>query len=93
MGAKEKFYNGVSQANVAVDEPVTDAFTITPDDNSELIYITRAIYVGLDGDIAVQMLDGTTITFQNCVAGSVLPFRIKKIFATGTTATGLIGLI
>ncbi len=93
MAATEKFYNGVSSDNVSVDAPATDAFAITPDDASELTYITRAIFVGLDGDIKVKMKDGTAVTFQNCVAGSVLPIRASQVYATGTTATGLIGLI
>ena len=93
MAAIEKFHDGVSIDNVSVDAPATDAFAITPDDVAELTYITRAIYVGWNGDIVAKMKDGTTVTFQNCVAGSILPIRARQVYATDTTASGLIGLI
>jgi len=32
------------------------------------------------------------VTFQNLPAGSLLPVRATRIFATRTTATGILGL-
>ena len=51
------------------------------------------IYVGKAMDeITVTMESGNDITFTGVVAGSFLPILVKKVFATGTTASGLIAL-
>lgn len=46
----------------------------------------RAIYVGGAGIVAAVFQDGTVVNFT-CVAGQVLPVRVKRINATNTTAT------
>jgi hypothetical protein len=53
----------------------------------------RAIYVGGAGDIKVDMPGGGTVTFVAVPQGTLLPIRPKRIYATGTTATNLVGLI
>jgi hypothetical protein len=40
----------------------------------------------------LTLLSGATVTFQNLPAGSLLPVRATRIFATRTTATGILGL-
>jgi len=73
------------------DAPASDAFVITPG-SSPLPLVTRAIYVGTDGDIVVTMLAGTSVTFAHVAAGSMLPLRASHVLS-GTTASGLIGLV
>jgi len=73
------------------DAPAADAFAITPG-SSALSLVTRAIYVGADGDVVVTMLAGTTVTFADVPAGSVLPIRVSHVLAS-STASALIGLI
>ena len=68
-------------------------FTITPHDINELTYITRAIYVGVPGNVAVQDINGNDVTFSNAPSGLQIPIRLRKIYATGTTAGALIGLV
>lgn len=72
---------------------------IGPNDNAELAYTTRGIYVGVGGDIVVQDVNGTVVQFKNVPTGAILPIRAVKVFATApgsptltTTATNLIGL-
>lgn len=51
------------------------------------------IYVGVQGDIKiVPELGNEPVTFLNFPAGLVLPVKVKKIFATGTTASNLVGI-
>lgn len=73
-------------------DPSSRLEVITPDDNANLPYLTRALYVNSGG--AIRVLDATgnesTFTVGNDV---VLPVRVGKVFATGTTATGIVGLI
>lgn len=52
-----------------------------------------AIYAGTGGAIKVTTGAGNTVTFNNVMSGAALPVSgVTKIWATGTTATGLIGL-
>lgn len=76
----------------AISDPVDHAAAITPHNTNDLSSVTNGIYVGSSGDIAVLMSDGAAVTFVAAVAGSVLPIRVKRVKATGTTATNLVAL-
>lgn len=67
-------------------------FPITPDGNTDLAPIPDAVYVGGAGDVVLKGSDGTNATFA-ATAGQVLPFSPTRVLATGTTATGLVGLV
>lgn len=76
-----------------LESPAEDAFVITPSDSNELATATRSLYVGGAGNIRLKTVEGTVVTFQGAVAGSVLPVRAKHIYDSDTTATNLVGLI
>ena len=61
-----------------------DAAAVTPNDTT--IFESSMLYVGSAGDVKVTTAQGTDVTFTAVPAGTVLPVRIKKVFATGTTA-------
>ena len=73
--------------------PALDAFAITPDDNSDLSEVTRALYVGATGDIALVTKAGSTLTFTGLATGSLLPVRVQRVLSTGTTASNIVGLV
>lgn len=73
--------------------PALDAFAITPSDSTNFTDVARSIYVGVAGNIAVVTLAGNTVTFVGAAAGSVLPVAAKRVNATNTTATNLVGLL
>jgi len=75
-----------------VGEPASNAEIVTPDDNSDLGTVSRALYVGVSGDIAVVMSGGASIIFTGVGSGTVLPIRVKQVKATGTTASLIINL-
>lgn len=50
-----------------------------------------ALFVGVTGDVVVPHGAGT-VTFKNVQAGSILPIKVKKVVALGTTATNLVAL-
>lgn len=52
----------------------------------------RGLYVGGTGDVSVLMSDGSAVTFVGVPAGSVLPVRVKKVNAAGTSASSLLVL-
>ena len=70
------------------------AFSITPHDTNELTLVTTQLYVGsAGGDITVLLVDDSTpVLLKSVPLGTILNMRIKKVLATGTTATNLVGL-
>lgn len=72
--------------------PYIGAFAITPADATTISRMTRAVYVGGAGTLAVLMADGSAANFT-CVAGALLPIRVTQVQSTGTTATLIVGLI
>lgn len=77
----------------SLSSPATHAFAITPADGDDLPETTRAIYVGAGGAIALRMQSGAVVTMAGVPQGTLLPLRADRILATGTTASGLVGLV
>ena len=73
--------------------PAEDCFVIVPGDGVELTQATKAIFIGVAGDVAlIPLRGGAAITFRNLPSGSILDVRARAVMATGTTATDLVGL-
>ena len=86
---KDKFQNSAD----SLIAPSQFCFSVTPDDNVDLQSATKAIYVGLGGDVTLRPVDNSAdVTFRNVPDGAVLDVRVSAIRATGTTATDIIGL-
>lgn len=66
-------------------------FAITPSDTVDLVDRQDAIYVGGAGNLVAVLPNTQTVTFA-VTAGQVLPIRVRRVNATLTTATGLVGL-
>jgi hypothetical protein len=87
----------IDRANASnnITAPAEFYAAVTPSDTAgsgDLVYVSRAIYVGTGGDmIAVTMAD-VEVTFTSVPDGTVLPIRAKRIKATGTTATNIVSL-
>ena len=65
---------------------------VTPNDGADLAFVSRALYVGGDGNVAVVMHDGSALTFVGLKAGTLMPLRVSRVKSTGTTATSLVSL-
>jgi hypothetical protein len=50
------------------------------------------LYVGVGGDLKVLTAGGDEIVFSGVVSGTFFPVQVVRVFATGTTATGVIAL-
>ena len=77
-------------------QPVESALAVSPNDSTDLVppsgdpkKATRAIVVTGAGTVAVAMADGTTATVQ-VAAGILMPIAVKRIYSTGTTASGIV---
>ncbi|MNH04762.1 hypothetical protein D3C79_640680 [compost metagenome] len=64
---------------------------VTPSDTTDLATPAIAIAVEVSGALSVVKLDGTTELIPAVLlpAGVILPFPVKRIRATGTTASGV----
>lgn len=76
-----------------LESPAAHGFAIAPSDGADLADVTRAIYVGGSGNLALTLLSGATLTLAGVAGGTLLPLRAKAVKATGTTATNLVGLL
>ena len=66
---------------------------MTPSDTQDLPQVTKAIYVGTGGDIALVPVQGAgPVTFRNVPAGAILDVRVRAIRISGTTASDIVGL-
>ena len=63
---------------------------ITPGDQ-DLAVVTRALFVGVGGDLVVRLVGGETVTLAGVQGGSLLPLRVARVL-TGTTAGAIVGL-
>ena len=68
------------------------ASAITPSDSADLNYLTRGLYVGVSGDVAVVMADGKSVTFVSLAAGIIHPLSVQRVDSTNTTATSIVGV-
>ena len=76
----------------SLTSPPEDAASITPGDaGCELSHVTRALYVGVSGDLALLMQGGATVVLRGVPSGSFLPLRVRQVLAAGTSADGIVG--
>ncbi len=76
----------------SLESPAAGASAIVPSDSADLPHVTRAIYVGGGGDLAVTMKEGGNVTFKNMIGGTVIAIRASRVLVAGTTATNLVGM-
>ena len=74
-----------------ISGPFLSAVAVTPHDSNELTHVTRALWVGTAGDLALVTQDGSAVTFAN-FGPAWLPGRIRAVKATGTTANDLVAV-
>jgi hypothetical protein len=76
----------------SLTSPPEHGQAVAPSDGTDLVHVTRALFVGTGGDVAVRLQDGTVLTFANVPTGALIPIRATRVLATGTTANQILGL-
>ena len=79
--------------HTGLNSPVSGGFNIVPDDGADLPQVTRGLLLTGAGDVMAVLKNGDTLVLPNLSAGVIYPIRIARVLATGTTATGLKGLV
>ncbi len=68
------------------------AFAVTPDDDAEITTLHKGLWIGDAGTLRVRMWEDGIVEFKGLVAGYLLPIRVRKVFATGTTASDIVAV-
>lgn len=74
-----------------LESPARHLSEITPDDSTDLPVFSRALNVATSGFVTVTTIEGDQGSIF-IAAGGVFPIRVTRIWATGTTATGIVCL-
>lgn len=70
------------------------AKAVTPSDTADLSPYAKAIYVGGAGDVRCILVDSSdleAVTFVGMAVGWH-PIQVRRVFATGTTATNIVAV-
>lgn len=61
--------------------------------DATILPVTRALYIGGAGDVAVVFAGGTSaVTLAGAQAGAILPVQVVQVMSTNTTATNIVAL-
>lgn len=78
-----------SRARGNLGPPYTKGVVISPNDSADLDFISCAIIVAVAGNVKVTWMSGDTSVVPVGIAGAFYPMRVKRIWNTDTTATGI----
>lgn len=81
-----------STRNRRPTDPAIRVFDITPDDATDLAEVTTGLNVATPGTVRVTTVDGSVADVL-IHPGHAFPLRAVRVWLTGTTATGIRGLI
>lgn len=73
-------------------DPAVRVFPVIPNDQIDLPEATTALNVATPGTVHVTTVDGSE-GLINIQPGQSFPIRVKRIWLTDTTATGIVGLV
>lgn len=71
-----------------VDSSVEGSVVVTPSDTVDLTHVTKGLWFEGAGTVKVTWADGSETT-RTVNAGVDYPWSVKRVWATGTTATGI----
>lgn len=60
-------------------------------DTVDFTNYANALYIGVTGDVKVDLVVGGTVTFKAHPVGYLLA-AVRRLYSTGTTATNILGL-
>lgn len=75
----------------SLTSPAITLFEISPDDNTDLQQVTLALNVATPGIVRITAEDGS-VGDVRIHPGHAFPLRARRVWRTGTTATGIRGL-
>jgi len=76
-----------ASTSTGLESPATKHAAVTPSDSTDLDPKPRGLFIKAAGDVSITDELGVTILYTSLAAGTLLPFRAKRVNASGTTAT------
>jgi hypothetical protein len=78
--------------STGLDGPLDHIAIVATSDGTDLAHESRAIYIGVAGDLKITTDGGETVVIPSGVlaVGVPHPIRATRIWATGTTATNIV---
>lgn len=71
--------------------PARNGTAVTPSDSTTFA-ATRALYIGVSGDVYVDFVGGGTNVKMTAAPVGERPWQVTRVYSTGTTATGIVAL-
>lgn len=84
--------NPFTERALSLSGPATDIAPVTPDDGTDLPEVATALYVETGGTLALVSVRGATRTVS-VDDMSLLPVGVRRVLASGTTASGIHALL
>ena len=75
-----------------LSSPCDNAEIVTPDNNTDLAYVPRGLWVGGAGSVNVVLAGGQTVLFAGIQAGTLLPLRVSRVKSSSTSATNIVAI-
>lgn len=75
-----------------LDGPFHQAITVTPDDTNDLVNVCRGVMVGAAGTLHCTLADDATPVTLQVQPGFTYRLMLSRVWATGTSATGIVAL-
>jgi len=72
-------------------ETAEDYFAVTPADGADIAVEARCLLIAVGGTLHVQRPDGTEVS--TTVPAGIFPGRVKRVYSTGTAATGITAFV
>ena len=93
--AQRDQYGTYAMQSDTVNAPCRRWSAIVPSDSTDLAELPKAVYVGGGGDLTMIGVDAPAeasgVAWSNVPSASILPVRPRRVLATGTTATLIVG--
>ncbi|MFH0295660.1 hypothetical protein AAFX91_00250 [Bradyrhizobium sp. 31Argb] len=77
------------------DSAPRKAAAVTPSNTQDLSNVTKMIFVGGAGNLAIIMADdadASPVTINAVPAGTMLELQVRRVMAANTTATNILAL-
>lgn len=81
-----------NEALQGVTAPAQGSVTVSTSDTAVISPMCKGLYVGVGGNVKIRMPDGSTPTYTGMLVGVLYPFQFDMVFATGTSASSIVGV-
>lgn len=71
--------------------PASSAHAVVPDDGTDLETVCNAIHAATPGTVRVTTRSGDVVSIF-VAEGGVVPIRVRRVWQSGTSATGIVAL-